>query len=150
MLDFRDYMTETEDILTKEYLNKVRMLIVSVIAALLVNAGVVALLHSITISQPRNAAPLFSVNVPPSHGPTISDPELGLPDHSIIRLFTSYSITLHTTFSPFPAPPNPGKLKRPLQHDHSQPTSYCFLCQATGFPQQYIFLGNEEGVSGPK
>jgi len=139
LFDREDWQTFIIDVmkagnmLSNDYLNKARTLFISVMAALVVNAGFVALLDSITTSKPQNAAPLFSVDGPRED--VISCP-ISIPrsrDHSKTSVFSSYAVTLHPAYSPFPESPNPGKLKRPLDHDHDASLSPCIFCNAITF-----------------
>jgi len=128
MLGFGTYVKEKDDILNKDYLNKVRILFISVLVAVIMNAGIVALLNSIILSKPQNPAPLFSVSSPLLWGDPLPLPRSIIADHSKLSIISSYTVTLHTTFDPFPVPPNPGKLERPLDHEHSEGVS-CLICK---------------------
>lgn len=127
MLDFCAYVAESENILTGEYLNKARVLVISALVGVAVNAGVVTLLNNIIISKPQNAAPLLSVTYPRIPGNPFPRPRPTIADHSKHSIIASYAVSLHTTFIPFPAPPNPGKIERPLDHEHPE-GSLCLIC----------------------
>ena len=112
---------------------KARVLIFSILAGLAVNFGIFTLLNSITLTKPQNPPPMFSVSVPPSNGPIGRNFTRPIADHSKVSVITSYAVSLHATFTPFPTPPNPGKLERPLDHEHDDMLIPCFVCTATWF-----------------